>query len=44
MKDIGGDCGTEAKRVVQNMPKWKPGKQGGMATKVQFNLPVKFSL
>ncbi len=44
LRDIGGDCGKEAKRVVSNMPNWNPGRQGGQATRVQFNLPVKFSL
>jgi len=44
MRDIGGECGKEAKRVVQSMPNWSPGKQGGHPTRVQFNLPVKFKL
>lgn len=44
IRDIGGDCGKEAKRVVQSMPHWTPGKQGGNPTSVQFNLPVKFRL
>lgn len=44
MRDIGGECGKEAKRVVQSMPAWTPGKQGGHPTRVQFNLPVKFKL
>ena len=43
-RDIGGECGKEAKRVVQSMPAWTPGKQGGHPTRVQFNLPVKFKL
>lgn len=44
MRDIGGGCGAEALRVVQNMPKWTPGKQSGRAVRVQFNLPVVFNL
>lgn len=44
MRDIGGECGKEAKRVVQSMPNWSPGKQGDNPTRVQFNLPVKFKL
>ncbi|MFT4760276.1 MAG: protein TonB [Paraglaciecola sp.] len=44
VRDIGGQCGDEALRVVQKMPNWNPGKQRGREVKVQFNLPVKFSL
>ncbi len=44
MRDIGGGCGEEAMRVVRNMPKWKPGKQNGVLVRVQFNLPVSFTL
>ena len=43
-KDIGGNCGQAAMEVVKNMPSWHPGRQGGIATRVQFNLPVKFKL
>lgn len=34
----------EALRVVQAMPKWKPGKQGGKAVSVYFTLPINFKL
>ena len=34
----------EALRVVKLMPKWKPGKQRGVAVRTQFTLPVKFRL
>jgi len=44
LRDIGGGCGSEAIRVVKTMPKWKPGMQKGEPVRVQFNLPVKFSL
>ena len=44
LKDIGGGCGEEAMRVVTTMPKWNPGKQNGTAARVQYVLPVKFSL
>ncbi|MBK8489563.1 MAG: TonB family protein [Saprospirales bacterium] len=43
-RDIGAQCGQEALRVVDDMPKWVPGKQRGRAVRVQFNLPVKFKL
>ncbi|HOX78288.1 MAG TPA: energy transducer TonB [Bacteroidales bacterium] len=44
LRGIGGGCDEEAIRVVQNMPKWTPGKQRGKAVRVQYNLPVKFTL
>ena len=34
----------EALRVIQMMPKWKPGKQRGKAVRCSFNLPVRFKL
>lgn len=34
----------EAVRVVNTMPKWTPGKQGGKAVNVQFTVPIAFSL
>lgn len=34
----------EAIRVVKSMPPWKPGKQGGVPVRVQFGLPIRFSL
>ena len=34
----------EALRVINGMPKWKPGKQRGKPVRVQFNLPVLFEL
>ncbi len=43
-RDIGGGCGNEAIRVVKMMPKWTPGKQGGKPVRVQYNLPVGFTL
>ena len=34
----------EALRVINLMPKWKPGKQRGKAVRVRYTLPVKFNL
>ena len=34
----------EAVRVVRAMPKWKPGKVRGKKVRVQFNLPIQFTL
>ena len=44
LRGIGGGCDEEAIRVVENMPKWTPGKQRGKSVRVQYNLPVKFTL
>ena len=34
----------EALRVVNAMPAWKPGKQGGKPVRVAYTLPVRFKL
>jgi TonB family protein len=34
----------EALRVVNAMPKWKPGRQSGKAVSVYFTLPISFKL
>jgi len=44
LKGIGGGCDEEVVRVVKLMPKWSPGLQEGKKVRVQFNLPVKFTL
>lgn len=36
-------CDQEAIRVVQMLPKWKPGEQMGKAVRVYYNLPIKFT-
>lgn len=41
---IGGGANEEALRVVNMMPKWKPGLQKGQEVNVQFNLPIRFKL
>lgn len=38
------ECEAEAIRVVQSMPKWKPGKIAGKPVALYYNLPIKFSL
>lgn len=35
---------NEALRVVQTLPKWKPGKQGGKPVKVRYSVPINFEL
>lgn len=34
----------EALRVVNSLPKWKPGKQGGKPVKVSYTVPINFQL
>lgn len=34
----------EAVRVINSMPKWKPGQQGGKPVRVKYTLPVRFRL
>lgn len=36
--------GAEAVRVVQTMPKWVPGREGGQPVPVKYVLPIKFAL
>lgn len=48
LRDIGGGCGEEAKRVIESMnnltQKWTPGSQGGKNVNVWFTMPVIFKL
>lgn len=44
VRGIGGGCDEEALRVVKAMPAWKPGRQNGVAVKVNYKLPVSFKL
>ncbi|MEQ9297259.1 MAG: energy transducer TonB [Cyclobacteriaceae bacterium] len=44
LKGIGAGCDEEAVRVVENAPKWIPGKQRGRAVKVYMTLPMIFVL
>ncbi|MBL7783609.1 MAG: TonB family protein [Saprospiraceae bacterium] len=44
VRDIGGGCGQEAKRLVESMPKWTPGKKNGQKVRVEYTMPVRFKL
>jgi len=44
VKGIGFGCDEEAVRVLENAPKWIPGKQRGREVKVRMVLPITFSL
>jgi len=44
VRDIGDGCGDEAVRVIKGSPKWKPGIQNGRPVRVQYSVPVSFTL
>lgn len=41
---VYSDLDEEALRVVNSMPKWKPGKHKGKFVRVKFNLPITFKI
>ncbi len=43
-RGIGAGCDQEAMRVIAAMPLFIPGKQEGQPVRVQFYMPIKFSL
>lgn len=43
-RSVDRDLDREAIRVVQSMPKWKPGMQRGKAVRVKFTIPVMFRM
>ncbi|MBS1521639.1 MAG: TonB family protein [Bacteroidetes bacterium] len=44
VKDPGAGCGPEAIRVMKLSPKWNPGIQNGHKVRVQYTLPIAFTL
>ena len=44
VRGVDPSLDREAIRVIQQMPRWKPGKQRGQAVRVRFTLPVVFRL
>ncbi|MFT7031451.1 MAG: TonB family protein [Marinoscillum sp.] len=44
VKGIGAGCDTEAVRVVQNAPAFKPGSQRGKPVRVRMVMPIAFTL
>ena len=42
LKDIGGGCGMEALKTIQNMPDWEPAIHRGKKVKVALELPIHF--
>jgi periplasmic protein TonB len=44
IRGIGGGCDEEAIRVIEAMPSWTPGRQRGRPVRVQFTMPIRFTL
>ena len=44
VKSVSDELDAEALRVVNLMPKWKPGKQRGENVRVKYTVPVNFRL
>ena len=44
MRGIGSGCDEEAVRVLEKMPSWNPGRQGGKPVLVSYTVPFKFLL
>ena len=44
LRGIGGGCDEEAVRVLKSMPNWTPGQQRGVPVRVQYRMPIKFTL
>ena len=44
VRGIGSGCDEEAIRVLKNSPKWKPGIQNGRPVRVQYSVPISFTL
>jgi len=44
LREPGNGLGDEATRVLKIAPKWKPGIQNGKPVRVQYTIPVNFSL
>ncbi len=44
LRGVSPELDEEALRVISSMPQWIPGTQKGKTVKVQYNIPIKFSL
>jgi len=44
LKGLEGGLSEEAIRVVEGMPKWRPGRQNGKKVAVVYTLPIRFKL
>lgn len=44
LRSVNEELDAEALRVINAMPKWKPGMQRGVPVRVQYNIPISFKL
>ena len=44
VSSVSPDLDAEALRVVNSMPRWKPGRQNGKVVRVRYTLPISFRL
>jgi periplasmic protein TonB len=44
VRGIGSGCDEEAQRVLKSSPKWTPGIQNGRPVRVQYTMPINFTL
>ncbi len=44
LRGVDNNLDNEALRVVNMMPRWTPGMQNGHMVRVQYNLPIRFTL
>ena len=44
VRGVDKNLDAEALRVVKSLPKYKPGKQRGIAVRVMFTIPINFTL
>ena len=44
LKNVSDEIDAEAVRVINAMPKWKPGSQSGKPVRVKYTIPVTFRL
>lgn len=42
VRSLSPECDNEAKRMVRNLPKFKPGKRNGQPVNVWYTLPITF--
>jgi protein TonB len=44
VRGVEASLDKEAVRVIQSMPAWTPGRQGGKNVRVKYTLPIRFKL
>lgn len=44
VRGVEASLDKEAKRVIESMPAWTPGRQGGKNVRVKYTLPIRFKL